>query len=286
MFNDLDDTLRALLTSIAPSAPVELRNADISFSTPDQTFTPARDTLNVFLYGVSENRQMRDPAPIIERSNGQYERRRPPIRVDCAYLVTAWSTATGDVKIAREHRLLGLALAWLNRFPLIPPAFLQGSLTNQPFDPPTVVAQMDHQEHVGEFWSALGVSPRPAFTLIATIALELDAQIEGPPVVTSELRFEQMDIVGSVAGHHLPDRRHHPRRRHPRSGSQRPGHPGRAGLDRHHRRRRAFPLLQCRSRRVHPRGDRRRIPSRAAPADHRAGGGSQRLRCRSHTITA
>lgn len=198
MFNDLDDTLRALLTSIAPSAPIELRNADIVFITPDQLFTPARDTVNLFLYGVNENREMRDPAPIIERNNGMYERRRAPIRVDCAYMITAWSTAQGEVKVAREHRLLGLTLAWLSRFPLIPDAFRQGSIATQPFDPPTMVAQMDNQEHVGEFWSALGVAPRPSFTLLVTIALELEGQIEGPPVVTSELRYEQMDVIGSV----------------------------------------------------------------------------------------
>lgn len=198
MFNDLDDTLRALLTSVAPGAPLELRNADIVFTTPDQLFTPAQDTVNLFLYGVNENRQMRDPAPIIERNNGMYERRRAPIRVDCAYMITAWSTATGEVKIAREHRLLALALAWLSNFPLIPVAFRQGSIVTQPFDPPTMVAQMDNQQHVGEFWSALGVPPRPSFTLVVTIALELDSQIEGPPVVTSELRFEQMDVPGAV----------------------------------------------------------------------------------------
>jgi hypothetical protein len=113
--------------------------------------------------------------------------------VDCSYLVTTWAnTEVSDARTAREHLLLSQALLWLSRFPTIPAAFLQGALVGQPFPPPTMAAQTDGNKNAGEFWSALGRAPRPAFTLVATIAMTLDVPvIEGPPVVTKEIRLKR-----------------------------------------------------------------------------------------------
>src|SRR5262245_34532321 len=141
MLNDLDQTLRVILDDAA--APTELRNADISFETPDKTFAPALATVNLFLYEVKENRELRDPVPITEIVAGTFVRRQPPLRATCAYLVTAWSNAVGAARVVEEHRLLGQALLWLSRFPRIPAGFLQGTLAVQPFPPPTMVAQLE-----------------------------------------------------------------------------------------------------------------------------------------------
>lgn len=188
MFQDLDTTLQALLDD--STAPTFLRNADVSFETPDRNYRPAQATVNLFLFEVKENRTVRDPQPILALVDGQYRRTLPPLRVECAYLVTTWSNQTGPVKIMEEHELLGQALAWLSRFDTIPDRYLQGTLVGQPYPPPTLVAQMEGKQTLGEFWNALGTPPRPAFTLSVTIALDLAvAQIEGPPVVTHELRF-------------------------------------------------------------------------------------------------
>jgi hypothetical protein len=190
MFQDLDATLKTILDDA--SAPLELRNADVIFEPPDKSFAPGQATVNLFLYEVKENRELRDPVPIIDTVAGVFVRRKPPLRVDCSYLVTAWSNQIGANKIVEEHRLLSLALAWLSRFPTIPTTFFQGSLIGQPFPPPTLVAQLDGGKSVAEFWSALGIAPRPSFNLIATIALDLQVQTpEGPPVVTKEIEIKR-----------------------------------------------------------------------------------------------
>jgi hypothetical protein len=50
-----------------------------------------------------------------------------------------------------------------------------------------MVAQMDANKNAGEFWSALGSTPRPAFYLSVTISIDLGLESpEGPPVVTKE----------------------------------------------------------------------------------------------------
>jgi Pvc16 N-terminal domain len=185
MFQDLDDTLRAILgDSAMPDSLADLHQADVSFITPDKNFTPAQATVDFFLYDVKENRELRDPTPILEKVGTRFIRRPPPVRIDCSYIVTTWSGATGAVKVAEEHRLLGQALLWLSRFPTIPAAYLQGTLKDELYPPPTMVAQLDPNKNAGEFWDALDIPPRPAFYLTVTVAMELGTQVTGPLVTT------------------------------------------------------------------------------------------------------
>jgi Pvc16 N-terminal domain/Carboxypeptidase regulatory-like domain len=203
MFQDLDSTLQAIVDD--PHAPKLLREAEVSFETPDSDYAPDRTTLNLFLHEVSENRDLRDPEPIYALEHGTYKRRAPPLRIDCCYLVTAWSRESGARKAAEEHQLLGQALAWLGRFGTIPEAYFKGSLVGQPYPPPTLVAQVDGRHAGSEFWSALGISPRVTFKAIVTIALDLEQEtIVGPEVVSRELHLGErrapLESIFSIGG--------------------------------------------------------------------------------------
>lgn len=202
MFQDLDTALSNLLND--PAAPADVRNADVSFETPDKNFTPAAETLNLFLYELKENRELRDPEPIREIVAGVVVRRQPPMRTDCTYLVTAWANnLAGAARVAGEHSLLGQTLVWLSRFATVPASFFAGgSLADPPFPPPTLVAQPKSDNTAGEFWSALGIPPRPAFHLTVTIALELGLQTpEGPPVVTKEITIREISPAAPELAH-------------------------------------------------------------------------------------
>jgi hypothetical protein len=173
------------------AAPAELRAADVSFLTPEKTYTPAGPTLDLFLFAVHENRDLRNPETFIEQNAaGLYVRSRPPVRVDCTYLVTAWSILKDALKIQQEHRLLALALAWISRYPRIPAGMLQGAMAAQTEPPPVRTAQLEERLNLSEFWNALGIPPRAGFTVTVTVALDLAVSTpEGPPVVTKDLRF-------------------------------------------------------------------------------------------------
>jgi hypothetical protein len=207
MLQDLDSTLEALLDD--PAAPGELRNADVSFDTPDRDYRPAQATLNLFLHELTENRTLRDPARVMERADDTYASRLPPLRLDCTYLTTAWSSKTGGLKAQEEHHLLGLALTWLSRFPVIEERFLQGELKNppQPYPLTTAVAQVREGQGMGHFWSALGVSPRPAFSLTVTIALQPSDQVDQFPVaeriVVEHASLTDPRLSGRVVDHTL-----------------------------------------------------------------------------------
>ena len=168
------------------SAPPEVKGADVSFLTPDKSLPAlANPTIVLFLYEVKENRLLRDPVPIVERVGSQYVQRLAPLRTDCCYIVTAWSKAQGDQRISEEHRLLARTLAWLSLFPTIPAKYLQGtSLQDQPFPLPMAVAQMHDDTNMGQFWTALGISPRVAFFLTVTLAMDAGLPSSGFLVTT------------------------------------------------------------------------------------------------------
>lgn len=207
MFHDLDATLRVLLGDLA--APLELRSADVSFDTPGGDYRPAQSTVNLFLHEVTENREFRDEARVVARTDAGYASRLPSLRVDCTYLTTAWSLHAAGFKAAEEHKLLGLALTWLSRFPVIDAAYLQGGLSDppQPYPVFTVVARTKDGQGMGHFWSALGIPPRPSFSLTATIAVEpFDAIEPFPEVSTIRLEPTLLDdpvLTGRVLDHAL-----------------------------------------------------------------------------------
>lgn len=201
MFQDLDLSLKALFAPpvLNPPAFPLLRASDKSFLTPDKNFTPAQNTVNLFLYDVKENRDLRDNTPILEKQGATFVRRPPPVRMNCSYVATAWSTGTADAKIATEHQLLAEALHWLSGFSAIPQAILDtlpaGSPLKEPiYALPLSVAQLDPDKNTGDFWIALGIPPRSAFHLMVVVPMILDLPVHGELVTTRSTRSE---VAGS-----------------------------------------------------------------------------------------
>lgn len=198
MIRDLDDTIEQLITSQAPTGS-ELENANISFDLPDAEWRAALDslTINCYLYDVRENLDLRTVEPPIQRSADGMRaiRRRAPVRIDCAYCITAWSIA-GDESIQEEHRLLSQVLLVLLRNPTIPSAVLQGSLADQIPPYPTVIAAPDGVKNQPEFWDALDQQLKPSLNYVVTLVMSLDAspaESDMAPVV-EELQVDVDDI--------------------------------------------------------------------------------------------
>ncbi|WP_433136946.1 DUF4255 domain-containing protein [Actinomadura nitritigenes] len=185
MFQDLDQTLAKLVQDAA--APEALRAAQVAFDTPDRDYRPDQTTLDLFLHEIAENRLLRDEARVMERTGDSVTSRPPALRLDCGYLVTAWSHQTAGLRAAEEHALLGAALVWLARFPTVPDRFLQGTMAAQPYPVPVTVAQTGEGRAMGHFWSALGIAPRPAFGLTLTVAAEPFDQTATSPIVKDVL---------------------------------------------------------------------------------------------------
>jgi Pvc16 N-terminal domain/Carboxypeptidase regulatory-like domain len=188
VIRDLSLTLRAMLTQ--PGLPAELAAAQIAFDRPGETFTPQQRTLDLFLYDIRENLELRNAEPLLERINGQAVRRPPPMRVDCTYLVTAWPVSGTELPL-QEHRLLAQTLQVLSRYRTIPAAFLQDSLKGQEPPLPLVTSQTGGLKEPAEFWSAIGGRLRPSLSVTVTIGLEVFAAETLPLVTTETIRITQ-----------------------------------------------------------------------------------------------
>src|ERR1700681_551666 len=126
MIRDLSTTLQAILTDPSLTVPFpELSRALIAFDRPDDGFKPTQTTVNLFLFDVRENMELRSNEPKIERLNGQAVIHRAPMRVGCTYLVTAWPMGGPDL-VLQEQRLLAQVLQVLSTYPKIPASFLKG----------------------------------------------------------------------------------------------------------------------------------------------------------------
>lgn len=189
MIADLDETLRNMLIA---EIPVKNGEVEISFHQPRREWSTrlTRPTLNLFLYKVAQNaalsRHEWEELPG-SRQNGQAQRKRSPLRVDCTYLLTAWAADPQD-----EHRLLTRAMMALFRAPIIPEERLANTLKNQPYPIQAILA--DHQpENPSEIWSALDNEVRPTISYRLTIALDPWQVFTGPLVRTFTLRTGQSE---------------------------------------------------------------------------------------------
>ena len=176
MIRDLDDTIAAMLKNRAPVGSL-LAGAVINFDLPDTQWRNQVNklTVNCYLYDIRENHDLRTEESILRRSVDltRAARLRPPVRIDCAYSITAWSVANKD-RVLEEHRVLSQVLLVLLQNPRILAADLKGSMVNQPQPYPTVIAAPDSTKNNPEFWKALDQELRPALNYVVTLGMWLD----------------------------------------------------------------------------------------------------------------
>lgn len=192
MIDDLDRTVEYLLKR--ELSPALADQVSISFAAPDSDFPPPAVTLpavDLFLYDVRENNDLRSIQWIIERSvDGTATRRRAPVRIDCSYLITAWASEASSSRALDEHRLLSEVIKALIRYPVLPEVFLQGLLQGQDPALPATTLQPGRLQSVAEFWQALGGKPKAALNYTVTIGIASDAPIETErPVLDRTLKM-------------------------------------------------------------------------------------------------
>jgi hypothetical protein len=214
MISDFDRTLEALLEKEFGS-PLPF---DLSWAIPDKNFSPVStniNTLNCYLYDISENRELRRVDPQIKRNlDGTVAIKPSAARIKLSYCITAWSPASltpGIFPMLDEHSLLSDVLAVLLKYPVIPEDILVGSLAGQKPPLPTTVIFSDGGRNHNEFWTSLGGQLRPALDYAATISLDYLNALTGPMVTHRASRYGQIppngtaDEVIQIGGHVTDD---------------------------------------------------------------------------------
>lgn len=182
MFDDVDRSLRALLTADVPIDPAEV---DVAFARPTREWSSrlAGPTVNLFLFDIRERLDFRDDTwRVSHATNGVVTRERLPRRVDLTYLVTAWTREPED-----EHRILGRLLASFYRNLRIAPDHLQGVLREAEAAVLLRVPPPDHLQKAVDFWGVMDNELRAGLTVVVTTPLDVFLPQTGPMVLTREL---------------------------------------------------------------------------------------------------
>lgn len=192
MLRDLDLTLMKLFRE---KVPLPASGYDISFDRPDEKWaggiSTQKQTVNLYLYDIHENRELRSNEPVLLRwPDGTSTITQPPVRINCVYLVTAWSPATVDTAL-EEHHLLSRLLSTALRYPTVPVDIIEGILTGQELPLPVIAAHPDGPKNFGEFWTAVGNKMKPSFSLAVTVGFGLVDLPAGPAVTTRAAVYEQ-----------------------------------------------------------------------------------------------
>jgi hypothetical protein len=184
MFQDVDETLRAVLTA---DVPIKRGEVDLAFDRPTRDWSSrlTRPALNVFLYDIRERMDLKDEVDVITRDgNGRAVRQRPPRRLDLVYLLSAWTTEPDD-----EHRILARVLASLYRQDKIAPELLQGDLKGATVPVLARVPRPDEFGRPAEVWTGVSNDLHASLTWVWTVPLDVFKPAVGPLVRTAEIRI-------------------------------------------------------------------------------------------------
>ena len=194
MFQDVDETLRAVLTA---DVPVKRSEVDISFDRPTRDWSSrlTRPALNAFLYDVRERADLKDEVDLVTRDEqGRAVRQRPPRRIDLYYLLSAWTTESDD-----EHRILARVLASMYRQDKIGVDYLQGDLKSTDYPILARVPKPEEASRASEVLGGVGNDLHAGLNWVWTVPLEVFKPAVGPLVRTAEIRVspigEPVDAV-------------------------------------------------------------------------------------------
>lgn len=187
MLHEVTESLEAFFKQ--PGLTPPLSNAAIRFDRPTDPYALDQTTVNVFLFEVRENLELRSNESVTRRVGGQSLVEPPPYRANCLYLVTAWPVGGTDLP-KQEHQLLGQVLQLIAGSPVLPHAFLTPNLQLQEPDLPMLMVQPDGVRNPAEFWAAIGNRIKASLLLSVTVSLEAFDTATYPSVISSETRWK------------------------------------------------------------------------------------------------
>jgi hypothetical protein len=181
----------------------------VGFQPPDEDWRGhvanlQRNGLNVYLVDLRENRQLRSNERVRAVQNGIVSETPAPRRVDCQYLITAWSPAEITLAVEPtldEHALLAEVTRVLTgNESLIPREVYAPDPLPTTFPPEVAEAELPMSVLPGEgfpklseFWGTMGANHqwKPAVYLVVTIPVILQAEKAGPMMTTRITEYRQ-----------------------------------------------------------------------------------------------
>ncbi len=200
MIDHLDLLLQRLLRNRIAQLTTD---AQVRFQPPDEEWrklvsNTTGNSLNLYLVDLRENRKLRTNERERRTVGLDVFETQPPRRVDCHYLLSAWSPVTVTSLIdptPDEHALLADAARALGEHDELDPVAIYAAST-PPVAPPAAIAQerfpitllpVEGFPKLGEFWGTMGDGNRwkPCVYFVVTVTLHEAESLSGPMVTTA-----------------------------------------------------------------------------------------------------
>ncbi|MFL6623146.1 MAG: DUF4255 domain-containing protein [Sulfurifustis sp.] len=207
MIDHLDNLLHRLFRFSIPEITADTQ---VRFQPPDENWrslvptitdgagNPA-NSLNVYLADLRENRKLRtNEREKIAVGQDIFEV-PPPRRVDCHYLISAWSPVAVTIGIdptLDEHALLAEAARVLGAHDELDPVAIYALSTPPAVPPPAIATErfpltllpVEGFPKYAEFWGTMGDKNRwkPCVYAVVTVALK-EAPVRAGPIVTTTI---------------------------------------------------------------------------------------------------
>lgn len=218
MIDYLDDLLRTLLSTRVPG----LAASQISFSAPDDDWRKTisgslGNVLDIYLIEFYTNAELHSNEVFVQGSGINQQIVRAPARLNCRYLISAWSpvSATPLVEPAIEEGVLlhQVTTVLAEALPFDAAAIYAPSPVPAGFPPdmltpplPAVVNPTEPFDKLSEFWHRMDTIWKPVVDLVVTIPVLHAPRLSGPPVTTlfSEYgtvdapELEELTTIGGV----------------------------------------------------------------------------------------
>jgi len=210
------DVLDQLLRQLFRSRIAELTSDDqVRFQPPDNDWrtyvgTLSGIALNVYLVTLAENTALRSNERERLAAGSQVLEVRAPRRLDCQYLITAWSPVSVSSPFEPtldEHALLyKVTDALMDAEPLVarriyapgplPPGF-PDVIADAELPSLILAADAFSKTAEAEFWGSVEWRWKPGVYLTITLPVLLESLVAGPPVLT---RIARTAEIGGAAG--------------------------------------------------------------------------------------
>ena len=218
MIDYLDDLLRTLLSTRVPG----LAANQISFSAPDDDWRKTisgslGNVLDVYLIEFYTNAELHSNEVFTQGSGISQQSVRAPARLNCRYLISAWSpvSPTPLVEPAIEEGVLlhQVTTALMEALPFDAAAIYAPNPVPAGFPPdmltpplPAVVNPTEPFDKLSDFWYRMDTIWKPVVDLVVTIPVVHAPRLAGPPVTTlfseygtvDEPELEEMTAIGGV----------------------------------------------------------------------------------------
>jgi hypothetical protein len=209
MIDALDNLLRHLFRSRIPSL---LSDDQVRFQAPDNDWRSYVGTLtgialNVYLVALTENTALRDNARERQYVGDQVLDTRAPRRLDCQYLLTAWSpihvTSAFEPTLDEHALLYQVASTLVDAEPLVArriyapgplPAGFPADIADVELPSLVLAADAFSKTAEAEFWGSVDSRWRPGIYLTVTLPVPYVAQGAGPAVLT------RLSSLGTLSG--------------------------------------------------------------------------------------